>query len=116
MFRMDYLARCCPEQRHQWCWTPYSLGKDPNASKVNGGWTPLFVSAHYTHPDIAEVLLGAGAEGNRTDGNGSSALDVVATIGAIVLVKLFLQRDADVEGGPREFHDTPLINAAAKGT
>jgi hypothetical protein len=55
-------------------------GADPNAtddSYING-WTPLMAAAKAGSADAVEVLLGANANVNATNGYGGTALDVAA--------------------------------------
>ena len=49
-------------------------GADVNVKAVGGG-TLLFIAAHEGHREVAELLIGEGADVNETNGSGKTPLD-----------------------------------------
>ena len=89
-----------------------SEGGDPNAviSMPNGS-TLLLEAAAAGRADVAGILLDAGADANRLDSAGMSALCEAASNGsdeAIEVMQLLLKYGADIEGGRPS---TPLMSS-----
>jgi ankyrin repeat protein len=86
---------------------------------VNGA-TPLIAAClrAQLHPkesaEIVEILIDAGADVNREDKHGSSALSRCAIGGGIKAVRLLLDAGADVNSRSATL-GTPLMGAAAEG-
>ncbi|MBT0568567.1 ankyrin repeat domain-containing protein [Williamsia sp. CHRR-6] len=69
-------------------------GTDPEVC-AGSGWTALMWTAHLDHPDQAEMLLNAGAQVDRRDGFGNTAL-ISAMLGSSPnMVALLLEAGAD---------------------
>jgi ankyrin repeat protein len=90
-------------------------GADVNWN-VRGGCLLLHRIANYgDYPDIAQLLLGHGADpaaGRWGDGTGETALETAAEFGRIKMVELFLERDAQEKVFHQKHFDRALHNAA----
>jgi hypothetical protein len=86
---------------------------DPQISADVGSQPCLMVAVQNGHLEIARLLLDAGADINRWDGVGESALTAAVYTGNRPTAEMLLDRGADLErmgmGG------TPLFNAVAGG-
>jgi ankyrin repeat protein len=69
---------------------------DELAFSVFGSYTPLTEAANAGSEEVARILLEHGADPNRTDRDGDSALMYAARKGNTGIVKLLLQKKADV--------------------
>jgi len=68
-----HLANCC---------TPFTAGRC-----FESGESPLTLAAQHGHEVIVESLLNAGADVNRLDANGRSAIHVAAQLNDLPTVK-----------------------------
>lgn len=59
------------------------------------GWPPLIYAAFKGHAEVAEYLLGKGAEVNATTTNGSTALLFASRFGHLEVVEVLLKHHAD---------------------
>ena len=71
-----------------------SRGADPN---VLGEGLPLINASRYADPHRLKMLLDAGADVNRKDDNGSTALMAACEKGLIENVKILMERGGDVD-------------------
>ena len=55
----------------------FEVGMSPNTSLV-GGMTPLMIAASCGHIDIVDTLIQAGADVNKTNDEGKTALDILS--------------------------------------
>ena len=55
---------------------------------IDGGYTPLMVSAHFGHARCVQALLEAGADVHAVGGNGKSAIETAAANGKASIVEL----------------------------
>src|SRR5262245_9605782 len=69
------------------------------------------IAAYRNHFDIVKLLVESGADINRTNNKGSSALHDCAEAGSIEIFRYLLEHGAKVSKDNVEL--TPLINAAA---
>ena len=86
-------------------------GANVNAPRADGG-LPLILAIENGHQDMAIFLLNHGADPNLRDGKGRSAL-VVARF--LPVIKLLLEKGANIDAVEPLFKRTALINAAAAG-
>ena len=56
-----------------------AAGADPNLAETNALWTPLMAAARYDQPEIARLLLAAGADLERLNRYGATALLLAAS-------------------------------------
>lgn len=68
---------------------------DLNAKDAQGGSTALIISSLFGHPEIAKLLIEAGADINATNNDGSTALITAAFFCNTEIVKLLLDNEAD---------------------
>ncbi|KAH8901669.1 ankyrin, partial [Thozetella sp. PMI_491] len=71
----------------------------PNAPDVNAtdssGNAPLHLAARYGHCDVAQVLLGKGANMRLQTGDNKSLLEIAIVNERKVMVQLLLEKGAD---------------------
>ncbi len=72
-----------------------AAGSDLNARDPFGGSSPLITAAVFGKPEMAEILLDAGADINFQNNDGSTALISAAFFGRPEIVQLLLERGAD---------------------
>ena len=75
------------------------------------GTTPLMNAAQNAHEDVVRVLLEGGANVDRVDGDGETALHIAAMFGHPDICRLLLDWGAKVDT-PDKGKFTPLHNAA----
>ena len=92
-------------------------GADIGAGTRIGRYTPLHVAAQAGAGEVAEVLLGAGAEPDAaiTVGGGARPLHLAAASGSERAVWALVAAGADVNAAEESWAQTPLIFAASKG-
>jgi len=66
-------------------------------TKYNVGQTPLHLAAIKGHPEVLEVILGAGAEVDILDKYGHTALHLAAGAGRVEAIKLLIDQGAKVD-------------------
>src|SRR5262245_12890748 len=79
-----------------------AAGADPNASLTPDGKTPLMCAADRGEVEVAAALMEAGADVNRLNASGLSALCEAARNGsdeAMAIMRMLIRAGADVEGG-----------------
>ena len=82
-------------------------GTEINGSKDSE--TPLIGAASLGAPNVAKVLLNAGADIHATSVHGSTALHWSCYLGLPEIVEELIQRGADVEKTCTSFESTPLF-------
>ena len=75
------------------------------------GLTPLMIAAEHNHSRFCSTLLELGASVMQTNDEGDTVLHLVARLGSVELVKLFLGQDELLINKPNEAGDTPLVVA-----
>src|SRR4051812_22928571 len=79
-----------------------AAGADPDAALTPDGKTPLMCAADHGEVEVAVALVEAGADVNRLDVSGLSALCEAARNGsdeAIAIMRVLIRAGADIEGG-----------------
>ena len=56
----------------------------------------MFMASQNSHVDVVQILIEAGADPNKTDENGRSALNTAASKGHEDIVKLLIDAGADL--------------------
>ena len=84
---------------------------------VENGFTALQAACKGSHPDIAKLLLQAGADINAESAErpGRTALQAAADSGCSILVTLLIQARADVNAAPAENHGMTALQGACHG-
>jgi uncharacterized protein len=72
-----------------------AAGTDINQKDAMGGSSPLITACLYEQKEIARLLIGAGADINFKNNDGSTALHVAAFFCKPEMVKLLLEKGAD---------------------
>uniref|UniRef100_A0A3B3XLE8 Ankyrin 1, erythrocytic b n=1 Tax=Poecilia mexicana TaxID=48701 RepID=A0A3B3XLE8_9TELE len=93
------------------------LQNDPNPdvlSKLQTGFTPLHIAAHYENMSVAQLLLNRGANVNFTPKNGITPLHIASRRGNMMMVRLLLDRGAQIDAKTKD-ELTPLHCAARNG-
>lgn len=72
-------------------------GADPNQTLDESGVTPLHFAAQYNRPEVAQLLIEAGAELEvRPEGDGDTALEIAEMYGhlkVMQIISFYLNRD-----------------------
>ena len=71
-----------------------AAGADPNLAETNNLWTPLMASSRYAQPEIARQLLAAGADLERRNRYGATALLLAASGTSTETIDLLLDAGA----------------------
>src|SRR2546426_5848223 len=87
-------------------------GADPNY--VRGGWSILMRVAREGSPDIAEILIDAGAKPNFRGKEGTFALTIAAEHGNTSVLQVLLAKGADINV-TNDHGNTALMYAAEYG-
>ena len=84
---------------------------------VENGFTALQAACKGSHPNVARVLLQAGADVNAepAERHGRTALQAAAESGCSNLVTLLIQARADVNAAPAENHGMTALQGACHG-
>jgi ankyrin repeat protein len=88
--------------------------QDVNARGFGEERTPLHVSSHWGHVEVARVLLKHGADTEARDGDNSSSLEHGAVGGYVALAQLLLEHGADANAQDKK-RRTPLYWASETG-
>lgn len=90
-------------------------GADVSGSAEPGGLTPLMHAANGNAPGVARALLARldPKDVDRRASRGRTALVIAAAVGAAEVVRLLLEKGAQVDGADEE-GKTPLIQAAGR--
>ena len=89
-------------------------GASPDAESTPNGGAPLLIAAMQGQLPCMQVLLNDGADINRPDADGKTALYWAAYDGSIAALELLLSRHANVQGW-QSCENDPLYIAAFKG-
>ena len=84
------------------------------ADSANREATPLLLACHEGHLAVTKLLLAAGADVDKADGNGSTALHQACGYGHLNMAKLLLEHGADKTKTTNGGH-TPLDLARQQG-
>jgi ankyrin repeat protein len=76
--------------------------------------TPLMGAAEHGHQEIVSILLTSGANVNKVNSEGKTALSLAAEKGHLEIVKLLLAAGADIYACTNNLSETPLGLLAAK--
>jgi len=90
-----------------------AAGANARAATRVGAITPLFLACANGSPVALDALLGAGADPNSANANGTTALMVAASSGNPGAVKMLLDRGANVNAKESARGQTALMFAAA---
>lgn len=85
---------------------------DVKATTRIGSYTPLELASRSGSAGVVKVLLGAGADPNRPNANGSTALHLAAAAGNPDAVEALLAKGANPNVRENEWGQTPLFFAA----
>ena len=118
-----YVLRWDPGQKKQWGFRvkiQRPPKKGPASAKVRSltlyeeECTPLTLAISTKHPEIAALLIAAGAEVNVLTSAGATPLQLAARTGDLRVVKLLIAHDAELNVRSRQ-NPTPLCQAIAHG-
>ena len=90
-----------------------AAGTDIDAKDPAGGASPLIVAALYGQTEVAEVLIGNGANVDSRNNDGATALHVAAFFCHPEMVAFLLQQGADLEARNR-YGQTALETVAGE--
>jgi ankyrin repeat protein len=76
------------------------------------GSTPLHIAATFNKPEVARLLIDAGADLEVKSGDGSTALHIAAFMGRKEIAEALIKANANLEAR-NNFGATPLANATA---
>jgi len=89
--------------------TPVASRADPKSEEFASGWlTPLMLAAREGEPELAGVLIDAGADVNAAAGDGKTALAMAIFNGNYAVASLLVDRKADVNKADAQ-RFTPLF-------
>ncbi|HEV8395783.1 MAG TPA: ankyrin repeat domain-containing protein [Vicinamibacterales bacterium] len=89
--------------------TPVASRADPKSEEFASGWlTPLMLAAREGEPELAGVLIEAGADVNAAAGDGKTALAMAIFNGNYAVASLLVDRKADVNKADAQ-RFTPLF-------
>lgn len=89
-----------------------SAGSDLNEKDPFGGSSPLITAAVFNKPEMAKLLIDAGADINFQNNDGSTALISAAFFGRPEIVKMLLDKGAD-KTIKNKYNTTALDNVTA---
>ena len=72
----------------------FLIKEGADVNEVRGGESPLHLASTYNHPEIAKLLLGAGAEVDAKNDEGSTPLHVASYHGNAKVVELLIKHNA----------------------
>jgi ankyrin repeat protein len=91
-----------------------AVGVDPNEPEPDGT-TPLIRAVHGQMPELAQLLIDAGADVRKANSYGVTALYVAARAGDIAATRLLLAAGADANAALPASGETVLMTAAKAG-
>ena len=91
-----------------------AVGVDPNEPEPDGT-TPLMRAVHGQMPEVAELLISAGADVKKANFYGVTALYVAARAGDLAATRLLLAAGADANAALPSSGETVLMTAASTG-
>lgn len=91
-----------------------ALGVDPNEPE-DDGTTPLMRAVHGQRPEIAQLLIDAGADVRKANSYGVTPLYVAARAGDAVATRMLLAAGADANVALPSAGETVLMTAAKAG-
>ena len=89
-----------------------AVGSDLNEKDPFGGSSPLITAAVFNKPEMAKLLIDAGADINFQNNDGSTALISAAFFGRPEIVKMLLDKGAD-KTIKNKYNTTALDNVTA---
>ncbi len=96
-----------------------SRGANPDVQMApesgSPGWTPLMIAAAERHSETVAILLAAGADVNKRNRLGRTALMFAAFYGDVRIAKALLDHGADVDAVDGETSRPALAAAAMNG-